>query len=289
VGVAQRLHVRSPPLERSPDEAPGETERTPLSRLLAARALDRRVEDLDAIVAALDLDVFRRTPAIVSGTHRRGGTIHVLRCGAVVLEGIAEPDRVAAAVEAVSAARFRGGAPEHLELRIGAEPPHSLPRVGWNRVHLPEDRPGLVCAVALVLGQSAALERHEAATAELVREALELARLLAGRRLPRSTAKLVGRVGEVLRHRLELAQGFYLVDRPDEAWDDPQVARLFDDLSHNLELTERHKAMLHKLSAVEHACESALELWHGRRSNALEWAIVLLIVVEIVLAAVGYV
>ena len=76
---------------------------------------------------------------------------------------------------------------------------------------------------------------------------------------------------------------------PDEAWDDPQVARLFDDLSHNLELGERHKAMLHKLSAVEHGCESAIDLWHGRRSNALEWAIVLLIVVEIVLAAVGYV
>lgn len=276
-------------MERTPDDAPGDPARAPLSRLLSARALDRRVEDLDGIVAALGLDVSRRAPAIVNGTLAGGGTVHVLRCGAVVLDDVSAPDRVVTAIEAASDARFRAGPAERLELQIGAEPPHVLPRVGWNRVHLPEERPALVGAVALVLGQSAALERHEAATAELVREALDLARLLAGRRLPRSTAKLVGRVGEVLRHRLELAQGFYLVDRPDEAWDDPQVARLFDDLSHNLELVERHNAMLHKLSAVEHACESALELWHGRRSHALEWAIVLLIVVEIVLAAVGYV
>lgn len=276
-------------MEQPPVDAPGLPTAAAMSRLISARALDRRVEDFDAIVSELGLAVMRRTPAIVSGTLPNGSTIHVLRCGAVVAEDVEEPDRVLAAVESALSAEFRVGAAEHLELWIGSEAPHALPRVGWNRVHLPEDRPGLVGAVALVLGQSAALERHEAATADLVREALDLARLLAGRRLPRSTSKLVGRVGEVLRHRLELAQGFYLVDRPDEAWDDPQVARLFDDLSHNLELGERHKAMLHKLSAVEHACESALDLWHGRRSNALEWAIVVLIVVEIVLAAVGYV
>jgi uncharacterized Rmd1/YagE family protein len=276
-------------LEATPDDAVGPAVSTSPSRLLSARALDQRIEDLDEIVSALGLDVVRRAPAIVSGKLPQGGTIHVLRCGAVVSEGVDDPDRVYAAVESATAARFRSAAPERLEVRIGSEPPLSLPRVGWNRVHLPEDRQGLVGAVVLLLGQSAALERHEAATAELVREALELARVLAGRRLPRSTAKLVGRVGEVLRHRLELAQGFHLVDRPDEAWDDPQVARLFDDLSHNLELDERHQAMLHKLSAVEHSCEAALELWHGRRSHALEWAIVLLIVVEILLAAVGYV
>ena len=276
-------------MEQPPDDAPGLPTAAAMSRLISARALDRRVEDFDAIVSELGLAVVRRTPAIVSGRMPNGSTVHVLRCGAVVVEDVGEPDRVLDAVDSALSAQFRVGAAENLELRIGSDPPYALPRVGWNRVHLPEDRPGLVGAVALVLGQSAALERHEAATAELVREALDLARLLAGRRLPRSTSKLVGRVGEVLRHRLELAQGFYLVDRPDEAWDDPQVARLFDDLSHNLELGERHKAMLHKLSAVEHACESAIDLWHGRRSNALEWAIVLLIVVEIVLAAVGYV
>ncbi len=143
--------------------------------------------------------------------------------------------------------------------------------------------PELMAAVALVLAQSAALERYERRAEGLLEEALELSRMVAGGRVPRSNRGWVRRVGRLTGDRLELARWFYLVDRPEETWEDARVAATYDALFEALELRERHLAMQHELAAVSTSTETVIDLWHGRRSNALEWAIVLLIVVDIVL------
>lgn len=160
--------------------------------------------------------------------------------------------------------------------------PTTRTRVGWDRVVLPAMTPDLVAVTAMLLGQSAALERFESAAEDLVETALRTSTALAlTSRTPWNTRGLVRRVGQVNQIRLSMSAQLYILDRPEETWQDPQVAALYDELLGNLELPQRHQAVLSKLQSVEDATRMVIDLWQGRQSHRLEWAVVLLIVFEI--------
>lgn len=218
-----------------------------------------------------------------------GSTLFLFGLGAAVVDGA---ERVPAALR-LAIAETTGHAlldetEETYHIVVDATAAATSPRIGWDRVVIPARQPELVAAVALLLAQSAALERYDFAANALLDESLSLSRALAMRGgLPHSTGDLVTRVGRLTRDRLELARWFFLVDRPENTWTDARVAQLYDGLFENLELKARHDAVLHKLGAAERATQTTLDLWQGRRSNALEWAIVLLIVLEIVLSLIG--
>lgn len=218
-----------------------------------------------------------------------GGALFLFEFGAVVCEGVVRiPDSLRLLVEASVSRRLLPQTEETYLIVVDPDHAGDSPRVGWDRVTIPENRPELVAAVALLLAQSSALERYEVSVDALLDQALALSRDIAQRsRLPLGTRDLIRRVGLLTQDRLELASCFFLVDRPEETWEDSRVAHLYDALFANLELRQRHDAILHKLGAAERAAQTTLELWHGRRSNALEWAIVVLIVVEIALAFGG--
>lgn len=250
---------------------------------LTAVALDGRY-DVGRAVAELGWGEVRRTSSGRVVAVPGGGALYLFGFGAVVFEGEGWKDLgLRERVDAATEAKVLPETAETFRVRVEPGRSEAAPRVGWDQVALAEGSPELVAAVALVLGQSAALERYERRAEGLLEEALELSRLVAGGRVPRSNRELVRRVGRLTGDRLELARWFYLVDRPEETWEDARVAATYDALFEALELRERHQAMQHKLAAVGTSTETVIDLWHGRRSNALEWAIVLLIVVDIVL------
>jgi uncharacterized Rmd1/YagE family protein len=162
------------------------------------------------------------------------------------------------------------------------------PRVDWDRVAIPEERDELISAAVLLLAQSAALERFEQKAEELLEQALDMARTLRDTgRPPRQTRALVSRIGHITSERLAMSSWFYLEDRPEPTWRDAGVSSLYDALFENLEMEARRKAMLHKLDEVESATQVMIDLAHGRESHLLEWAVVLLIVFEVVLTLTG--
>jgi len=256
-------------------------------RPITAVALDGRV-DVGQRVASWRES--RRDPYSAVYDIGVGCRLFLFHFGAVVVDGAEQiEDTVRREVETLTGRRLLPATADTYVIATDAGGGVAC-RVGWDRVVIPERTADLVAAVALLLGQSAALERYEQAVDVLLDEALALSRDLAGRvGLPQTTGHLVERVGRLTRDRLELARWFFLVDRPEATWESPQVAQLYDALFANLELRQRHDAMLHKLEAVERATESVINLWQGRRSNALEWAIVILIVMEIVFAVGGLV
>lgn len=215
-----------------------------------------------------------------------GGRLYLFSFGAVVHDGVDELDK--SVLEVVADAVDRSFLPATTETYFISENPEGpslSPRVGWDQVVVPERSPVLINAVALLLAQSSALERYEKAAEGLIGEALVLSRQLAAYgRPPRATRTQIRRVGRITSDRLELASLFYFLDRPEETWEDPRVSALYDALFKNLELAERHQAMLQKLQAVENVTDIVINVWQSRISNNLELAIVLLIVLEIVLA-----
>ena len=213
-----------------------------------------------------------------------GQLLYVFSFGAVVHQGRAgagealRPD-----VERASRLRCLPSTSETYEVVVAEG--EGRVRVGWDRVAVADRRPVTLEAVALLLGQSAALERYELTVHQLMEDAGDLARSLAtSGKANTPSRQLARRVGRITADRLELARWFFLVDRPDFTWEDPQVARLYDELFLSLELRERHDAMLHKLGVTQEAVETVIDLWQGRRSRTLEWTIVLLIVFEIGMA-----
>lgn len=250
---------------------------------LIAVALDGRY-DPGAAAGRLGWRELRRTSYARVVEVPGGGTAYLFGFGAVVLDGAGWKDPgVRERIDRATDAKLLPETAETFQVRVDPDRAESGPRVGWDQVALREGSPELVAAVALVLAQSAALERYERRAEGLLEEALDLSRTVAGGRLPRSNRALVRRVGRLTGDRLELARWFYLVDRPEETWEDARVAATYDALFDAFELRERHGAMLQKLVAVETATQTVIDVWHGRRANALEWAIVLLIVVDIVL------
>lgn len=218
-----------------------------------------------------------------------GGRLYVFSFGAIVRDGRDTVERPL--IDEVTRAFGRRVLPATLEtyyVSINPEWEGRSPRVGWDHVMIPSRSGELIAAVALLLGQSVALERYEAAGEQLGEEAWQTARHLIDRgRPPWSSSTLLKRIGRLTRDRLELANLFYLIDRPEETWEDPKVEALYDALFANLELGQRHRALLQKLDSVESGTGQVIGIWHGMISNRLEWAIVVLIVVEIVLAVLG--
>lgn len=260
---------------------------TPLSNKgtpLTAVALAGRI-DLARVPAALQRQERRRQPYASVFDLDGGERIHVFGFGAIVHEGRKDLDpSLRPQLEAATGVRYLPDTAETYYLSVDPSREASSPRVGWDQVSVPDATDEFVAAVALLLAQSSALERYEHAASRLLDEALALARELSARgRLPHRSGKLVRQLGRITADRLELARWFYLVDRPAETWEDARIASLYDALFANLELAQRHEAMLHKLEAVQRATETVVDLWQVRRGAWLEISIVALIVFEIAL------
>jgi uncharacterized Rmd1/YagE family protein len=260
----------------------------------AARTLPVTTVALDAPVEPAELSGLLsgspRTPhpsgleIALSGEKR----LFIYHFGALVVVGAAELDD--ALIAEVERATRRAPLPRTVDtytFLIGGDAPgqgQGRVRVDWDQIVLPEDRPELIVAACLLLAQSAALERFEGQADALLDEALVMTRALRDSgKPPRNTRALVSRVGHITTERLAMSAWFYLEDRPEPTWRDPQVAGLYDALFDNLEMDARRKAMLHKLEEVEAATQAVIDLAHGRTSHLLEWAVVLLIVLEVVL------
>ena len=81
----------------------------------------------------------------------------------------------------------------------------------------------------------------------------------------------------------DLVASLYLLDKPDETWDDQMLDTLYREAVEMFELKDRYKTVDYKLRMTQENLELIAELLQYRNANLLEWAIILLIAVEIVL------
>ncbi len=229
----------------------------------------------------------QRTPS--SATYRCGpARMRLFDFGAAVFENCSALDAdLRAVVQSATGRACLDPTTETTLLLVDPGRDALRPRVGWDRVVVRDGEPRTFEAVAHLLAQSAALDRYAHEAERILEEAISLAKDLEAARLPRSMRALSKRIGRILSARLELARWFFLIDRPESAWQDPRIYELHEALADNLELKERHQAILHKLEAVEEAVDTLTDLWQGRRSLELEFTIVILIVFEIGMAVAG--
>ena len=139
--------------------------------------------------------------------------------------------------------------------------------------------------VALTVAQSAAMDYYEriveqmfARTDRLVRAAGE-----GSARCPCARGRCTSSSAPPSATRNEVLSILHLLDKPDEAWDDPGMNRIYDELRAEFDLVDRYQALELKLRSVQDTLEVVLDVARDRRLVLLEATVVVLILLEIVL------
>lgn len=138
--------------------------------------------------------------------------------------------------------------------------------------------------VATVLAKSVALDRIEIETSKLLDEIEDLVTLLHQGNLSIKDNKLSKISARILGFKLNTISYIMLLDKPDITWVNEEAAELFSELSSLFELEDRHEKVKLKAETVMDIMQVFVTMAHARRGNQLEWAIIILIAIEIVLS-----
>ena len=82
----------------------------------------------------------------------------------------------------------------------------------------------------------------------------------------------------------DLVNNLKLLDRSDTAWNYERYSDLWEDLRKEFELEDRFETLEYKLNLVQHNVKFFLEILQNRKSDTLEWIIIILISGEILVS-----
>lgn len=140
--------------------------------------------------------------------------------------------------------------------------------------------------VATVLAKSVALERIEIDIDTLLDEIEDIVAYLRQGRLTMGDAQLAKISARILGFKLSTVSYIMLLDKPDITWSSEAAAILYEQLGSLFELTDRYHSVRHKTDTLMDITTVFAGLTHARRGNRLEWAVIILIAIEIGLSLV---
>jgi uncharacterized Rmd1/YagE family protein len=245
------------------------------------------VENLSLKELAPSFPEGRRTLREIRFRTRAGGEVFVYPFGAVSFMNVAPPDR------AREIARLRAARPNLSDPTVDGEQltvmadPESHPGLEDGILRLDRMTPERANVIALTVAQSAAMEYYERIVEAMFGKTDRLVERLEARgTVSFSTRPLHRFIGAAIGTRNEVLSILHLLDKPDEAWDDPELDRIYSELRAEFDLVDRYQALELKLRSVQEALELVLDVARDRRLVLLESSVVLLIVLEIALTFV---
>ncbi|HWR56645.1 MAG: RMD1 family protein [Bacillota bacterium] len=138
--------------------------------------------------------------------------------------------------------------------------------------------------VATILAKSVALEKIEIDIDLLLDEIEDIVEFLHQGKLSVSDEKLAKMSAKILGFKFNTISYIMLLDKPDITWTNEQAGELFADLGTLFELKDRYEKIRHKSDTLMDITEVFTGLAHAQRGNRLEWAIIILISLELILS-----
>jgi uncharacterized Rmd1/YagE family protein len=213
-----------------------------------------------------------------------GADVFIYPFGAIVFRDL-PPDARARELARLRAARPGLTATTVIEELTVREDPGRKPDVANGALTLDHLSPDRASIVALTVAQSAAMEYYERIVDEMfARTDRMVHRLETKGTVPFRTKPMHRFIGAAVGTRNEVLTILHLLDKPDEAWDDPGMDRIYDELRAEFDLVDRYQALELKLRSIQEALELVLDVARDRRLVLLEAAVVILIVLEIVVS-----
>jgi required for meiotic nuclear division protein 1 len=153
-----------------------------------------------------------------------------------------------------------------------------------DRVGVPELHDWTLGILSTVLSKSVALERVEVDLVGLIDEAEPVVQNLASGTITPSDTKISRLAGRILSFRIDTVAYIQLLDKPDAAWDNLEAEEMYGRLAQFFELNDRYDKIQAKSGILMELTEVVTTYAHHHRGMRLEWAIILLIVFEILIS-----
>ncbi|XP_073394526.1 protein RETARDED ROOT GROWTH, mitochondrial isoform X2 [Physcomitrium patens] len=136
--------------------------------------------------------------------------------------------------------------------------------------------------ISSILGQSIALDHYAKKVDEMVNTFSELNRGMENTGTFTMTRKSLFQLVAAANTTLaDVILRLGLLERSDAAWKDANYAQIWEYLRDDFELDERFESLDFKLNIIQHNVRFFLEILQNRKSDTLEWIIILLITGEI--------
>ena len=138
--------------------------------------------------------------------------------------------------------------------------------------------------VSTILAKSVALEKNEIGVDSLLDRIETVVNDLNRGRLGVSDEELAKMLARILSFKLNTISYIMLLDNPDITWNNVEAATLYEKLSSLFELKDRYGKICQKIEILEDIAEAFSGLAHAKRGTRLEWAVIILILIEIILS-----
>lgn len=158
--------------------------------------------------------------------------------------------------------------------------------VEFDSVILPKVDSDFIYVIAEVLAQSVAIEYVEQIVAEtMVRFEKVTSGLEQDGKIKASDAEVLKTIGAGRSITQYVVSQLSLLDKPDSTWEDKDIETAFVGMRKMFELEDRFKALEFRLDFIQDTSELALDILQNKRAVSMEWAVIVLFVVDIVLIA----
>lgn len=136
--------------------------------------------------------------------------------------------------------------------------------------------------IALAISQSVGLEHYEKRLNTLFLQSRRIVESIQSYSITRR-GHLMQFAKRLALTRHDMVSNLLLLDKPNILWDDAEAEALYNRLAFILELYDRHETALSKLSQIKEDVMLVMDLINHKKSEFLEWIIIILIFVEIIM------
>ena len=154
---------------------------------------------------------------------------------------------------------------------------------GFNKIAIPSGDIEVIRLIMLNVSQSVALDYYNQQTNLLLEETNYHTQVLEKKgKIDLNGTSLKKYIGRTLNLKNKIAGNLYIFDSPDETWEDENLNKLDIGLKKTFDLQSRFRTIQEGLRIVKENLELFKDLLQNRNSVALEWVVILLILVEVI-------
>lgn len=167
------------------------------------------------------------------------------------------------------------------ELELVTEAPELV--LGYNTIHLPRANEQAMRLVMMHVAQSVALDYNAQFTDQLLEDTKRYTdELERTGRLGIGDRELRRYIGKTLNLKTRVAENLYILDSPAVTWEDEYLDQIDRGLKRTLDLSIRYRNNVEDLAIIKENLDLFKDLLLHRKSNMLEWIIIVLILVEVI-------
>jgi uncharacterized Rmd1/YagE family protein len=214
------------------------------------------------------------------------GIVTLFRYGVVVLIGLTpiEEDEVIRGLAPRISGEFKRREEESAVIELSVERDEQIPPGG--PIFLKTISHERLLVISEALAKSVVLAQDEREVASVFDQIEPFARELANTgRIPGGRRTILRLIGNALLVQHRVSGRVAVAEKPDVLWDRPDLERLYARLGDEYELKERADALNRKLAVIAETATALTDVIDTERSLRIEVAIVVLILLEIVIAA----